>query len=164
MQNERKWRVSSGMMTDYAKRRTKVIRKLKVLATPEGPGMGAKNDIQYMLQQLPPESQIKTARQRRGAMAALEQAEKSDLYSVSGQRRIAKHKMEKLEKKGVKFKTYKELNEFGEFMESVRDYSLGRVYDSTKALELFIDRGEKSGDELLNQYREWQKAKRGIDT
>ena len=49
-------------------------------------------------------------------------------------------------------------------MESVRDYSLGRVYDSTKALELFIDRGEKSGDELLNQYREWQKAKRGIDT
>lgn len=153
------------MTTDYSKRRTKVIRKLKVLAQNKNFGMGAKNDIQYMLQQLPPESQIITARQRRGAMAALEQAEKSDLYSVSGQRRIAKRKMEKLEEKGVKFKTYKELNEFGEFMESVRDYSLGRVYDSTKALELFIDRGEKkSGDELLNQYREWQKAKRGIDT
>lgn len=156
--------MSSGMMTDYAKRRAKVIRKLKVLAQNKNFGMGAKSNIQYILQQLPPESQIKTARQRRGAMQALEQAEKSDLYSVSGQRRIAKRKMEKLEKKGVKFKTFKELNEFGEFMESVRDYSLGRVYDSTKALELFIDRGEKSGDELLNQYREWQKAKRGIDT
>lgn len=156
--------MSSGMMTDYAKRRAKVIRKLKVLAQNKNFGMGAKNDIQYMLQQLPPESQIITARQRRGAMAALEQAEKSDLYSVSGQRKIAKRKMKKLEKKDVKFKTYKELNEFGEFMESVRDYSLGRVYDSTKALELFIDRGDKSGDELLNQYREWQKAKRGINT
>lgn len=156
--------MSSGMMTEYAKRRTKVIRKLKVLAQNKNFGMGAKSDIQYMLQQLPPESQIKTARQRRGAMAALEQAEKSDLYSVSGQRRIAKRKMTKLEKLGVKFKTYKELNEFGEFMESVRDYSLGRVYDSTKALELFIDRGGKSGDELLDQYREWQKAKRRIDT
>lgn len=156
--------MSSGMMTDYAKRRTKVIRKLKVLAQNKNFGMGAKSNIQYMLQQLPPESQIKTARQRRGAMTALEQAEKSDLYSVSGQRRIARRKMTKLEKMGIKFKTYKELNEFGEFMESVRDYSLGRVYDSTKALELFIDRGEKSGDELLNQYREWQKAKRGIDT
>ena len=156
--------MSSGMMTDYAKRRTKVMRKLKVLAQNKNFGMSAKSNIQYMLQQLPPESQIKTARQRRGAMAVLEQAEKSDLYSVSGQRRIAKRKMEKLEKMGVKFKTYKELNEFGEFMESVRDYSLGRVYDSTKALELFINRGEKSGDELLNQYREWQKAKRGIDT
>ena len=155
--------MSSGTMTDYAKRRTKVIRKLKILAQNKNFGMSAKSDIQYMLQQLPPESQIKTARQRRGAMTALEQAEKSDLYSVSGQRRIAKRKMEKLEKMGVKFKTYKELNEFGEFMESVRDYSLGRVYDSTKALELFIDRGEKSGNELLNQYREWQKAKRGID-
>lgn len=156
--------MSSGMMTDYAKRRTKVIRKLKVLAQNKNFGMGAKSNIQYMLQQLPPESQIKTARQRRGAMAALEQAEKSDLYSVSGQRRIARRKMAKLEKLGVKFENYKELNEFGEFMESVRDYSLGRVYDSTKALELFIDRGEKSGDELLNQYREWQKAKREIDT
>lgn len=152
------------MMTDYAKRRAKVIRKLKVLAQNKNFGMGAKSNIQYMLQQLPPESQIKTARQRRGAMTALEQAEKSDLYSVSGQRRIARQKMEKLEKLGIKFKTYKELNEFGEFMESVRDYSLGRVYDSTKAIELFIDRGEKSGDELLNQYREWQEAKRGIDT
>lgn len=156
--------MSSGMTTDYAKRRTKVIRKLKVLAQNKNFGMGAKSNIQYMLQQLPPESQIKTARQRRGAMVALEQAEKSDLYSVSGQRRIARRKMAKLEKLRIKFKTYKELNEFGEFMESVRDYSLGRVYDSTKALELFIDRGEKSGDELLNQYREWQKAKRRIDT
>lgn len=156
--------MSSGMTTDYAKRRTKVIRKLKVLAQNKNFGMGAKSNIQYMLQQLPPESQIKTARQRRGAMEALEQAEKSDLYSVSGQRRIARRKMAKLEKLEIKFKTYKELNEFGEFMESVRDYSLGRVYDSTKALELFIDRGEKSGDELLNQYRGWQKAKRRIDT
>lgn len=153
--------MNSDMATDYAKRRNKVIRKLKVLAQSRNFGMGAKNDIQYMLQQLPPESQIVTARQRRGAMSALERAEKSDLYSVSGQRRIAKRKMAKLEEFGVKFKTYKELNEFGEFMESVRDYSLGRVYDSTKALELFIDRGEKSGDELLNQYRDWQKAKRG---
>lgn len=156
--------MSSGMVTDYAKRRNKVIRKLKVLAQNRNFGMGAKNDIQYMLQQLPPESQIVTARQRRGAMAALERAEKSDLYSVSGQRRITKRKMAKLEELGVKFKTYRDLNEFGEFMESVRDYSLGRVYDSTKALELFIDRGGKSGDELLNQYREWQKAKRRIDT
>lgn len=153
--------MSSGMVTDYAKRRNKVIRKLKVLAQNRNFGMGAKNDIQYMLQQLPPESQIVTARQRRGAMTALERAEKSDLYSVSGQRRIAKRKMAKLEELGVKFKTYKELNEFGEFMESVRDYSLGHVYDSTKALELFIDRGEKSGEELLNQYRDWQKAKKG---
>lgn len=153
--------MSSGMITDYAKRRNKVIRKLKVLAQNRNFGMGAKNDIQYMLQQLPPESQIVTARQRRGAMAALEQAEKSDLYSVSGQRRIAKRKMARLEELGVKFKTYRELNEFGEFMESVRDYSLGHVYDSTKALELFIDRGRKFGDELLNQYRDWQKAKKG---
>ena len=153
--------MSSGMITDYAKRRNKVIRKLKVLAQNRNFGMGAKNDIQYMLQQLPPESQIVTARQRRGAMAALEQAEKSDLYSVSGQRRIAKRKMAKLEELGFKFKTYRELNEFGEFMDSVRDHSLGHVYDSTKALELFIDRGGKSGDELLNQYRDWQKAKKG---
>lgn len=153
--------MSSGMITDYAKRRNKVIRKLKVLAQNRNFGMGAKNDIQYMLQQLPPESQIVTARQKRGAMTALEQAEKSDLYSVSGQRRIAKRKMAKLEELGVEFKTYRELNEFGEFMESVRDYSLGHVYDSTKALELFIDRGGKSGEELLNQYRDWQKAKKG---
>lgn len=153
--------MSSGMITDYAKRRNKVIRKLKVLAQNRNFGMGAKNDIQYMLQQLPPESQIVTARQKRGAMAALEQAEKSDLYSVSGQRRIAKRKMAKLEELGVKFKTYRELNELGEFMESVRDYSLGHVYDSTKALELFIDRGRKSDEELLNQYRDWQKAKKG---
>lgn len=154
--------MSSGMTTDYAKRRTKVIRKLKVLAQNRNFGMGAKNNIQYMLQQLPPESQIVTARQRRGAMSALEQAEKSDLYSVSGQRRIAKRKMKKLEELGLKFKTYRELNEFGEFMESVRDYSLNHVYDSTKALELFINRRDKTGDELLGQYRDWQKAKKGI--
>lgn len=152
--------MSSGMMTDYAKRRTKVIRKLKVLAQNKNFGMGARSNIQYMLQQLPPESQIKTDRQRRGAMTALEQAEKSDLYSVSGQRRIAKRKMEKLKRYDIVLKTYKELNEFAEFMDAVRDYSLAHIYDSTKASELFMEREKgESADEILDKYRQWQKAR-----
>lgn len=113
-----------------------------------------------MLKQLPPESQIRTERQRRGALEALRQAETSDLYSVSGQRRIAKRKMEKLKRYGINVKTYKELGEFAEFMDAVRDYSLAHIYDSTKALELFMEREKgESTDELLDKYRQWQKAR-----
>lgn len=152
--------MSSGMMTDYAKRRTKVIRKLKVLAQNKNFGMGARSNIQYMLQQLPPESQIKTDRQRRGAMTALEQAETSELYSVSGQRRIAKRKMKKLNRYGLNIKTYKELNEFGEFMDAVRDYSIAHIYDSTKASELFMEREKgESISELLDKYRQWRETR-----
>ena len=147
-------------MESYSKRRQKVIRKLKVLDQNKNFGMGAKLNIQYMLKQLPPESQIRTERQRRGALEALRQAETSDLYSVSGQRRIAKRKMEKLKRYGINVKTYKELGEFAEFMDAVRDYSLAHIYDSTKALELFMEREKgESTDELLDKYRQWQKAR-----
>lgn len=147
-------------MSDYSKRRKAVIRKLKVLAQNKNFGMGAKANVQFMLKQLPPESMIITERQRRGAMQALEVAEKSDLYSVTGQRRIAKRKIEALKQYGVKISSYKELSEFGEFMESVREYSLNHVYDSTKALEIYMDksRGE-SNEELLNKYRDWRESR-----
>lgn len=148
-------------MENYSKRRQKVIRRLKVLSQNKNFGMGAKSNIQYMIKQLPPESQIRTERQCRGALEALRQAETSDLYSVTGQRRIAKRKMKKLAQYGLNIKTYKELDEFTRFMEDVRDYSVAHIYDSTKALELYMEREkDENSVELLDKYREWQRARR----
>lgn len=138
----------------YRARRAAVMKKLRVLGRNKIYGEGSKADIAYIKQALPPESQIKTARDARLALESLKIAEESNLYSVRGRRRIEQAKIRTLAIHGINIKDRKDLQRFGEFMEDVRAASLGRIYDSTKAAEIYHNNNSSDSATLLDLYRE----------
>lgn len=144
---------------DYRKRRAAVMKKLRVLGRNKIYGEGAEADIAYIKQALPPESQIKIARDARMALESLKIAEDSNLYSVRGRRRIDQMKIRTLAAHGIRIKDRKDLQRFGEFMEDVRAASLGRIYDSTKAAEIYHNNSSNDSASLLDLYRESMKRR-----
>lgn len=143
----------------YRERRANVMKKLRVLSRNKIYGEGAKADIAYIKQALPPESQIKNLRDARHALETLEIAENSNLYSVRGRRRIDQMKIRTLESHGIRIKDRKDLQRFGEFMEDVRQASVGRIYDSTKAAEIYNNNKGGSSVSLMDLYRESMKRR-----
>ena len=143
----------------YRERRAYVMKKLGVLSRNKIYGEGAKADIAYIKQALPPESQIKNLRDARHALETLEIAESSNLYSVRGRRRIDQMKIRTLKAHGIKIKDLKDLQRFGEFMEDVRQASVGRIYDSTKAAEIYHNNSGGDSATLMDLYRESMKRR-----
>ena len=143
----------------YRDRRAYVMKKLGVLSRNKIYGEGAKADIAYIKQALPPESQIKNLRDARHALETLEIAESSNLYSVRGRRRIDQMKIRTLKAHGIKIKDLKDLQRFGEFMEDVRQASVGRIYDSTKAAEIYHNNSGGDSATLMDLYRESMKRR-----
>lgn len=145
---------------EYQRRRQSVIKKLKILGNNKVFGKGAQDDIDYLLRRLPPLSQVNTTREYNLAVRELERAEQSNLYSVRGRYRSAGKAIATLRGYGVNIKTVGELQDFGAFMERMREFSLGRVFDSTKAADIW---GENKGENhatLEEIYRNWQKSRR----
>lgn len=147
---------------EYKIRRAKVLKKIETLRKHPVFGEGSERDIKYLLPRLPDVEQIKTPGRWEKAIQELEKAEASDLYSVKGRYRMARRIKERLNSYGLRLKTARDVIDFGAFMESVREYSMGRVYDSSKAAELYAD-GKKAGEnssEILDRYREWNSTRR----
>lgn len=143
---------------EYKRRRQSVIRKLKILGNNKVFGKGAKNDIDYLLRRLPPLSRINTTRDYNLAVRELERAEQSNMYSVRGRYRSAGKAIGTLRGYGVNIKTVGELQDFGAFMERMREFSLGRVFDSTKAADVWSDNKGESHGTLEKIYRDWSKS------
>lgn len=147
---------------EYKIRRAKVLKKIETLRKHPVFGKGAERDIKYLLPRLPDVKQITTPGRWEKAIQELEKAEASDLYSVKGRYRMTRRIKERLNSYGLRLKTARDVIDFGAFMESVREYSLGRVYDSTKAAELYAE-GKRAGEdsnEILDRYREWNSTRR----
>ena len=147
---------------EYKMRRAKVLKKIETLRKHPVFGEGTERDIKYLLPRLPDVEQIKTPGRWEKAIQELEKAEESDLYSVRGRYRMTRRIKERLNSYGLRLKTARDVIDFGAFMESVREYSLGRVYDSSKAAELYEEgkRAGESSNEILDRYREWNSTRR----
>lgn len=81
--------------------------------------------------------------------------------SVSGNREIDKERMEEINKKypGMELKTSKDLENFGEFMETIRGFSRDRIYDSDFAVDIYNEKGEQlSTNKLVDLYKEFLKT------
>lgn len=145
---------------EYKRRRQSVIKKLKVLGNNKVFGKGARDDIDYLLRRLPPLSQVHTTREYKMAVRELERAEQSNLYSVRGRYRSAGKAIATLRGYGVNIKTVAELQDFGSFMERMREFSLGRVFDSTKAADIWSENKGESHATLEEIYRNWSKSRK----
>lgn len=80
--------------------------------------------------------------------------------SLKGREQIKKETIEELQKQGLNIDS-KNLKEFGDFMELVRDFAQDRIYDSERASELFSEYSETfDKKELLKAYKNWAKHRK----
>lgn len=84
------------------------------------------------------------------------------VYSGVTLSRLKKREKDKMEHLndvyGVELKTHEDLLNFGKFMEQVRDFASGRIYDSDFAVELYSDGEKMSNKKLLELYNEFLKT------
>ena len=85
----------------------------------------------------------------------------NSIYTARGQKKINEQKRKTLQKHGVNIDSKKELDNFSEFMEDIKEFSLNRIYDSTKAAELWGEMREQGATtkEIKQAYKKWVKSK-----
>ena len=60
--------------------------------------------------------------------------------------------------KGLNLKTHEDFKNFGEFMETIRDFTKDRIYDSDFAVVLYSEGEQLSTKELVELYNEFLKT------
>ena len=120
-----------------------------------------KTDIEYAKAHLPSVNKL-TDSQLKLALKMAQKIRVSPIYSASGQKKIADKKIETLKEHDVNVPSKKELDLFGDFMDDIKDFSLNRIYDSTKAAELWSDMRERGATkkQIIQAYKKWVKAKK----
>lgn len=119
-----------------------------------------KTNIEYAKEHLPSVNEL-TDSDLKFALKMARKIRSSPIYSQKGQKKIALKKIETLKKHEINVPNKSELDLFSEFMEDIRDFSLNRIYDSTKAADLWNTmRGKNATPEQIKRaYRKWVKSK-----
>lgn len=105
-------------------------------------------------------SEIKSDRELYHLLSELGTIVGSEYTSVSGLKKLEKEQMEGLNKvyKGLNLKTHEDFKNFGEFMETIRDFTKDRIYDSDFAVVLYSEGEQLSTKELVELYNEFLKT------
>ena len=119
-----------------------------------------KTDVEYAKAHLPSINKLTDA-QLKMALKMAQKIRVSPIYTAKGQKKISEQKRKTLKKHGVNIDSKEELDMFGEFMEDLKEFSLNRIYDSTKAAELWNEMREQgaSPKEIKQAYKKWVKSK-----
>lgn len=119
-----------------------------------------KTDVEYAKAHLPSINQL-TDSQLKLALKMAQKIRVSPIYTAKGQKKIAEQKRKTLQKHGVNIDSKAELDMFGEFMDDIKEFSLNRIYDSTKAAELWGEMREQgaTSKEIKQAYKKWVKSK-----
>ena len=119
-----------------------------------------KTDVEYAKAHLPAVNKL-TDSQLKLALKMAQKIRVSPIYTARGQKKIAEQKRKTLQKHGVNIDSKAELDMFGEFMEDIKEFSLNRIYDSTKAAELWGEMREQgaTSKEIKQAYKQWVKSK-----
>lgn len=119
-----------------------------------------KTNIEYAKAHLPSVNKLTDA-DLKFALKMAQKIHSSPIYSQKGQKKIALKKIETLKKHGINISNKSELELFGKFMEDIQDFSLNRIYDSTKAAELWDTMRAKNAtpEQIKRVYKKWVKSK-----
>lgn len=119
-----------------------------------------KTDVEYAKAHLPSVNKLTDA-QLKMALKMAQKIRVSPIYTAKGQKKIAEQKRKTLQKHGVSIDSKAELDMFGEFMDDLKEFSLNRIYDSTKAAELWGEMREQGATpkEIKQAYKKWVKSK-----
>lgn len=141
----------------YSNLRKQVLAKIKKLE--KSPyGKDIQSTINYYKDRLKPVSQLKDSRDLSYAMKEAEKASQIN-WTQAKRKRIRRERVHWLQKEIGKdrVKTIKDVRKFEDFMESVREFSIGTIYDSERAIQIYGEAPELSKKELIEKYDEYRK-------
>lgn len=112
----------------------------------------------YIEPRIPTVSKIKTKRNLEMAIREVEAALKNKTFVIAERKRMRKKAVELLnETFGTDyFKNYRQASKFYEFMEKVREHSQDIIYDSDKAVDIFLEHSDEKPEKIIERYREFE--------
>lgn len=112
----------------------------------------------YIEPRIPTVSKIKTKRNLEMAIREAEAALKNKTFVIAERKRTRKKAVEMLnETFGTEyFKNYRQASKFYEFMEKVREHSQDIIYDSDKAVDIFLEHSDEKPEKIIERYREFE--------
>lgn len=112
----------------------------------------------YIEPRIPTVSKIKTKRNLEMAIREAEAALKNKTFVIAERKRARKKAVEMLnETFGTDyFKNYHQASKFYEFMEKVREHSQDIIYDSDKAVDIFLEHSDEKPEKIIERYREFE--------
>lgn len=141
----------------YNNLRKQVLQKIKKLE--KSPyGRDIQSTITYFKERLKPVSQLKDSRDLTYAMKEAEKANQMN-WTQAERKRKRKERVKWLQQElgEKKVKNIKDVRDFEDFMESVREFSIGTIYDSERAISIYQENPELNKKELHEKYDEYRK-------
>lgn len=145
----------SEQKQEYTRLRRAALRRLKEIESSEYGGVRWRQEL---MQRLKPYSAFKKESTFRQSFADVARFLSSQTSTLSALReRDAKSRATLEERYKIVFKSDEEFRQFGDFLESIRQSNLGRIYSSDRAISYLIykqDRGE-IGSETIRGYQRY---------
>lgn len=141
----------------YSNLRKQVLQKIKKLE--KSPyGKDIQSTITYFKERLKPVSQLKDSRDLAYAMKEAEKASQMN-WTQAERKRKRKERVKWLQQElgEDRVRSIKDVRKFEDFMEAVREFSIGTIYDSERAIQMYRENPELSKKELLEKYDEYRK-------
>lgn len=112
----------------------------------------------YIEPRIPSVSKIGSKRNLEMAIREAEAALKNKTFVIAERRRARKKAVERLNKTfGTDyFKNYRQASKFYEFMEKIREHSQDIIYDSDKAVDIFLEHSNEKPEKIIERYREFE--------
>lgn len=112
----------------------------------------------YIEPRIPSVSKIGSKRNLEMAIREVETALKNKTFVISERRRMRKKAVERLnETFGTDyFKDYRQASKFYEVMEKIREHSQDIIYDSDKAVDIFLEHSNEKPEKIIERYREFE--------
>lgn len=113
---------------------------------------------EYIEPRIPSVSKIGSKRNLEMAIREAEAALKNKTFVIAERKRMRKKAVEMLnETFGTDyFKNYRQASKFYEFMEKVREHSQDIIYDSDKAVDIFLEHPNEKPEKIIERYREFE--------
>ena len=141
----------------YYNLRKQVLQKIKKLE--KSPyGRDIQSTINYYKERLKPVSRLKDSRDLAYAMKEAEKASQMN-WTQAERKRKRKERVKWLQQEIGKdrVRNIKDVRDFDDFMESVREFSIGTIYDSERAISIYRENPKLSKKELIDKYDEYRK-------
>lgn len=141
----------------YSNLRKQVLAKIKKLE--KSPyGRDVQSAITYFKERLKPVSQLKDSRDLTYAMKEAEKANQMN-WTQAERKRKRKKRVKWLQQElgEDNVKNIKDVRAFDDFMEAVHNFSIGTIYDSERAIQIYSDNPKLNTKELLEKYDEYRK-------
>lgn len=141
----------------YQNLRKQILAKItKLEKSPYGKDI--QSTITYFKERLKPVSKLKDTRDLNYAMKEAERANQIN-WTQAERKRKRKERVQWLQEEleNDKVKNIKDVRDFEDFMEEVKNFSIGTIYDSERAISIYKENPGLSKKELIEKYDEYRR-------